>query len=153
MSQCEACQRFTQKGVTMNLWDRAKEAAAAKALANQHAADERVLQLHEESAQRLSNWTSVLGVEISDVHAHYSPPVEERWNVGQRDARIETSFTCEGRQFTALYEGYSFSVSLEGRWANTLEELGAAIAEIEQSKRAAPSSARRTTSQLRRWLR
>ncbi|WP_103348113.1 hypothetical protein [Amycolatopsis sp. CA-128772] len=120
----------------MNLWERGKEAADIE---KQRKADDRELgniEMYLRSQEHLDRWAEALGATPANVKPVHRRATSERWNAGATKERIETTFTCEGRQFLAEYDGL-FRVSLAGFAANTAADIGEAITRIEETERRA----------------
>jgi hypothetical protein len=107
----------------------------------------RVIEMHERSRKLLGDWADKLDVALTDISPVYRPATPERWNAGATKERIETTFSCEGRQFTAIYDG-GFHVSLLGNSANTAVQIGEAIAKIEKSEQRAEAANRAKRAQV-----
>lgn len=113
----------------------------------------RTLELHIRSQEYIEAWGQDLGVTVTGVNAVHHPATPESWNAGATNERIETTFFCQERQLTAVYDGM-LRVTMHGHSANTAAEIGAAIARIEeQEERAnAQQQARQERTEERRKM-
>jgi hypothetical protein len=118
----------------MNLWERSKAAADRNRQGKSDDTDVRVIEMYERSRELLDKWADKLGVTLTDVTPVYRPATPEKWNVSATEERIETIFSCEGRQFTAVYDRV-FHVTLRGNPAETAAQIGEAIVKIERAER------------------
>ena len=128
-------------GGDRNLWERSKAAADRSEREKSDDTEVRVIEMHERSRELLGDWADKLDVALTDITPVHHPATPERWNAGATKERIETTFSCEGRQFTAIYDGL-LHVYLLGNPANTAVQIGEAIAKIEKSEQRADAAKR-----------
>jgi len=131
----------------MSVWDRGREAAERSNTAADQAERQRIASLYGIASEQLEEWSKNLGVTITNAKAIHVPYNRKT----DKEERIETAFDCEGRSLRAVSEGWRFHVTLEGRFVNTLEQLGQAVIDIEQGQLMYPPA--RKSGGVRRFFR